>query len=49
MPTEKEIFELARKRFLESSKMTPEELEAAIEFNKSLHTHTAEELFRVIN
>lgn len=42
--TEEEILELARQRFLESSKIKPEIMEEFIEFNKTLNTRSVEEM-----
>lgn len=41
-----EIFELAQTRFLASSKLTGDAIEAACEFNKELHTLTTDQLFK---
>ncbi|WP_156151246.1 hypothetical protein [Methanosarcina sp. WWM596] len=44
--TEKEIFELVRERFLESSQLDDDIIEASIRFNNELHEVSVNELFR---
>jgi hypothetical protein len=44
--TEKEIFELVRKRFLASSQLDDDIIEASIRFNNELHEVSVNELFR---
>lgn len=46
--SKEEIFERARASFIASAKMTDEDIEVALALNRALHTHTCEELFRVI-
>jgi hypothetical protein len=41
-----EKFKLARERFLASSKLNDDAIEAAITLNKELHTLTADQLFK---
>jgi len=44
--SEEEIFEVVRKRFIESVKISPEQMEEYIQFNKDLHILTPEERFK---
>jgi hypothetical protein len=46
--SEQEIFERVRESFIASAKMTDEDIEAAMALNRALHTHTCEDLFRVL-
>lgn len=42
----KETFSLARKRFLDSFKLSDEAMEAAMDLNEELNTFTHEEMFK---
>lgn len=46
MVIDKEIFYLARQRFLDSCKLSDEAMEAAMDLNRELNTFTPEEMFK---
>lgn len=46
--SEQEKFEKIRESFIASSKLDDEAIDAMIELNRALHTHTCEEWFRVL-
>ena len=46
--SKQEIFDRVREAFMASSKLDDKAIDEILEFNRDLHTHTCEELFRVI-
>jgi hypothetical protein len=46
--SKQEIFDRAREAFIASLKLDDKAIDEILEFNKDLHTHTCEELFRVL-